>query len=84
MENEEMLSWLRIISEHLDTIGNELKHIRNLLEPKAPFSLPQNDSNCDASEGQSEVIPLDLETFVTQVNLRKDDELNTNQGNTAS
>jgi hypothetical protein len=66
MENEEMLSWLKIISENLSTIGNELKHIRNLLELKAP-ALPQNDSNCYADKDQSDVIPLDLESFATQI-----------------
>jgi hypothetical protein len=66
MENEEMLSWLKIISEHLGTIGNELKHIRNLLELKVP-ALPQNGSDCHADKDQSDIIPLDLESFATQI-----------------
>lgn len=66
MKNEEMLSWLKIISEHLSTIGNELKHIRNLLELKVP-ALPQNGSDCNADKEQSDVIPLDLELFATQI-----------------
>ena len=66
MKDEEILSCLKILSEHLSTIGNELKHIRNLLELKVP-SLPQKGSGCKADKEQIEVIPLDLETFVTQI-----------------
>ena len=65
MKDAEILPWLKAISEHLGTIGNELKHIRNLLEPKTP-SLSHNGSGCRAGKDQSEVIPLDLETFVIQ------------------
>jgi DNA-binding transcriptional MerR regulator len=71
MKNEEMLSWLKIIGEHLSTIGTELKHIRNLLELKVP-ALPQKGSGCHVDKEQSDVIPLDLEAFATQIKHQKE------------
>jgi len=62
MKNEEILPWLKIISEHLDTIGSELKRVRNLLELKVS-PLPKNAFSNKTFKDKPEVIPLDLEAF---------------------
>jgi 4-alpha-glucanotransferase len=65
MKGEEILQWLKIISEHLGTIGSELKQVRNILESKV-FSLPQNNSSPKSYRAKPEVIPLDLEAFAAK------------------
>jgi len=73
MKDEEILPWIKIISEHLGSIGSELKQIRNLLDPKA-FSLPMNGSGYKTCKDESEVIPLDLEAFAAQSKDKRSDD----------
>jgi hypothetical protein len=65
MKSEEILPWLKIISEHLGTIGSELKQVRDILESKA-FSLSRNNSGPKSYRVKPEVIPLDLEAFAAK------------------
>jgi hypothetical protein len=65
MKSEEILPWLKIISEHLGTIGSELKQVRSILESNV-FSLSKNDSDYKPFKAKSEVVPLDLEAYAAK------------------